>query len=243
MYALLAKEIRSFLSSILGYVVISVFLLLVALFMWILPVDTNILVNGSASLDTLFIAGPWVFLLLIPAITMRSFSEEKNTGTIELLLTKPITDWQIVLAKYLAGFLLVLLSLLPTLIFLMSVGYMGNPQWNIDLGGTWGSYIGLLFLGGGFVAIGLFASAISSNQVVAFILAMLLCFFTFMGFELISWLDLFGRFDFFLVKLGIHEHYEAVSKGALDTRDMLYFVSMIGFFLLLTKTVLSSRKW
>lgn len=227
----------------LGYVVISVFLLLIALFMWILPVDSNVLVNGSASLDPLFTIAPFVFLLLIPAITMRSFSEEKNQGTIELLLTKPLTDFQIILAKYLAGFVLVLVALLPTLFFFLTVGYMGNPTWNIDTGATWGSYIGLLFLGGGFVSIGLFASSISNNQVLAFILAVAMCFFTYLGFEMISWMDLFGRFDFFLVKLGIHEHYQALSKGALDTRDMVYFLSVIGFFLLLTKGVLASRKW
>jgi ABC-2 type transport system permease protein len=242
MYSLLTKEIRSFLSSILGYVVIGVFLLIIALFMWVLPGEQNVFMNGEAKLDALFEVGPWVFLLLIPAITMRSFSEEKNTGTIELLLTKPLTDFKIIFAKYMAGFILVFLALIPTLIFFLSIGYMGAPQWNIDTGGTWGSYIGLLFLGGGFVSIGLFASAITDNQVVAFIVAMLLCLTCYMGFEMISWMEAFGRFDFFLVKLGIYEHYQAVSKGALDSRDLVYFVSLIAFFLLLTKTVLSGRK-
>ena len=243
MLALLRKEIRSFLSSLIGYIVIAVFLLLIGLIMWVFPTDVNVIDSGYASLDTLFVIAPWVFMFLIPAITMRAFSEEKRTGTIELLMTKPLSDLQIVTAKFLAGFILVLIALTPTLIYFVSIYLLGAEEGNIDTGGTWGSYIGLLFLGGGFVAIGIFASVLSSNQVVAFILSLFLCFFVFMGFDLIGGLDVFGRFDYFIINLGIQEHYAAISRGAVDTRDLIYFLSLIAFFLLLTKTVLSSRKW
>ena len=156
---------------------------MIGIFMWIIPADGggyNVLDNGFANIDPLFFIAPWVYLFLIPAITMRSFSEEKKNGTIELLLTRPLSDLQIVLAKYLAGFSLVIVSLLPTLIYYYSIHQLGAPKGNIDTGGMWGSYIGLLFLGAGFVAIGIFASAISENQVIAFIMALIMCFFLYM---------------------------------------------------------------
>ena len=243
MLALLRKEIRSFLSSLIGYVVISVFLLLVGLILWGFDTGLNLLNNGYSTLDTLFVIGPWVFMFLIPAITMRSFSEEKRVGTIELLLTKPLTDFQIIFAKFGAGFLLVLVALLPTLLYFYSVYLLGNPVGNIDSGGTWGSYIGLLFLGGSFVSIGIFASTISNNQVVSFIIAVFLSFFIYLGFDLIGSFDLFGKFDYFILNLGIKEHYDSMSKGAIDTRDLIYFITLIGFFLLLSRTIISSRKW
>ena len=157
MLTLINKEIRSFLGSLVGYIVIVVFLTTIGLFMWVFPGDYNVLDNAFSSIGSLFYIGPWVFMFLIPAITMRLFSEESRTGTIELLLTKPITDFQIVLAKYIAGFSLVFFSLLPTLVYFYSVYQLGSPPGNIDTGGTWGSYFGLLFLGSVFVAIGLFA--------------------------------------------------------------------------------------
>jgi len=176
MLTLYIKEIRSFLSSLIGYVAIGVFITLIGIFLWIIPTEAggaNILDNNFANIDPLFFIGPWVYLFLIPAITMRSFSEERKSGTIELLLTRPLTDLQIVLAKYFAGFTLVIISLLPTLIYYYSVHVLGAPKGNIDTGGMWGSYIGLLFLGAGFLSIGVFASAISENQVIAFIIALL----------------------------------------------------------------------
>lgn len=243
MYALFVKEIRSFLSSLIGYIVIVVFLLALGLFMWILRGGTNVLDSGYASIMPLFDIGPWVFLFLIPAITMRSFAEEKRTGTIELLLTRPITDTQIILAKYLAAFVLVLFALLPTLVYYYSVYKLGNPPGNIDTGATWGSYIGLLFLGSGFVAIGIFASSLTDNQIIAFILALAMCFFFYMGFGSISSLSLFGRADTFIESLGIEAHYDSMSRGAIDTRDLVYFLSLNGLFMLGTRTVLESRKW
>jgi ABC-2 type transport system permease protein len=246
MLTLYLKEIRSFLSSLIGYIAIGVFISLVGVFMWIIPSESggsNILDNGFANIDPLFFIAPWVYLFLIPAITMRSFSEEKKTGTIELLLTRPLTDLQLVLAKYFAGFTLVMVSLLPTLIYFYSVYVLGAPKGNIDTGGMWGSYIGLLFLGAGFVSIGIFASAIAENQVIAFIVALLLCFFCYIGFEFIAQSGLFGKYDAFFKGLGLNDHYVSMSRGVIDTRDALYFISVITLFNLLTKLVLESRKW
>jgi ABC-2 type transport system permease protein len=243
MLTLLKKEISGFLSSLIGYIVISVFLLINGLFLWVFPLQFNILDYGYSSLEHLFMLAPVVFLFLIPAITMRMFAEEKRAGTIEMLMTKPLTDFQIILSKYLAGVLLVVISLLPTLIYFFTVYQLGSPKGNIDMGGTWGSYIGLLFLGSGFVAIGLFCSSITDNQIVSFIVSVFLCGFFYIGFEFIYSLDLFGRFDLFIQSLGINAHYRSMSRGVIDTRDVLYFLSLIGFFILLTKISLESRKW
>ncbi len=243
MLTLINKEIRSFLGSLIGYIVIIVFLTTIGLMLWIFPGGTNVLDNGYANIDALFYIAPWVFMFLVPAITMRLFAEESRTGTIELLLTKPLTDSQIVFAKYIAGFSLVLFSLLPTLIYFYSVYNLGSPVGNIDVGGTIGSYFGLLFLGGVFVAIGIFASAITNNQIISFIVAVFLSFFCYVGFESISSLAYFGGIDDIIVKLGINEHYVSMSRGVIDTRDVIYFLSAISLFLILTKTALSSRKW
>ena len=243
MLTLISKEIRSFLGSLIGYIVIVVFLTTIGLMMWVFPGATNVLDSGYASIDTLFFIAPWVFMFLVPAITMRLFAEESRTGTIELLLTKPLTDFQIVFAKYLAGFTLVLFSLLPTLVYFYSVYQLGNPVGNIDVGGTVGSYFGLLFLASIFVAIGVFVSAITKNQIISFIVAVFLCFFCYVGFESISSLELFGGIDDIILKLGINEHYVSMSRGVIDTRDVIYFIGAISLFLILTKTVLSSRKW
>jgi len=243
MLALLAKEIKSFLSSLIGYIAIAIFLVLSGLFLWVFPGNFNVVDLGYASLEPLFTLAPWVFMFLIPAITMRTFSEERRTGTIELLYTRPLTDLQIIFAKTLAGVVLVLLSLLPTLVYMFSVYTLGNPPGNIDMGGTWGSYLGLLFLATAFVSIGVFASSITPNQVVAFVVAMFLCFFVYIGFESISSFSLMGPLDNFVQKLGILEHYNSMSRGVIDSRDVVYFVALLAVFVLLTKTVLQSRKW
>lgn len=246
MFVLYIKEIRSFLSSLIGYVSIGVFITMIGIFMWIMPTEGggyNVLDNGFANIDPLFYIAPWVYLFLIPAITMRSFSEEKKNGTIELLLTRPLSDLQIVLAKYLAGFSLVIVSLLPTLIYYYSVHQLGAPKGNLDTGGMWGSYIGLLLLGAGFVAIGVFASAISENQVIAFIMALILCLFLYMGFEFIAQSNVLGKLSPMVKSFGINDHYISLSRGVLDTRDALYFLSIIAVFNLFTKLVLESRKW
>jgi len=243
MFTLLKKEVSGFLSSLIGYIVIAVFLLINGLFLWLFASDFNILDFGFASLEGLFMIAPFVFLFLIPAITMRTFAEEQRLGTIEFLLTKPITDLQIILAKYFAGVLLVLFSLLPTLIYFFSVYQLGLPKGNIDTGGMWGSYIGLLFLGAGFVAIGVFASSITGNTIVAFILAVFISLFFYVGFDFIHSLELFGSVDLFIKALGINTHYISMSRGVIDTRDLVYFISLIAFFLLLTRLSIESRKW
>ena len=242
MRSIYIKEIRSFLSSLIAYVVIIVFLLLIGLFTWVFA-DGNVLDLGYANLDTLFLMAPWVFIFLISAITMRSFSEEKRTGTFELLSTKPLTEFQIIGGKFLAAITLVAFAILPTLLYFYSVYQLGLPKGNIDVGATWGSYIGLMFLGACYAAIGLFASAITPNQIVAFILSMFLCFFFYLGFEQLSNLGLFGSADYLVQWLGIQFHYDSISRGVLDTRDLVYFTSFIAVFLSSTSLVLNSRKW
>lgn len=243
MIALLKKEIAVFLNSLIGYIVISVFLAAIGLMMWVFPITFNVFDNGYANIDSLFILAPWVFMFLAPAITMRSFSEEFKNGTIELLFTKPLSDWQIIVAKYFAGILLIIISLIPTLIYFFTVYQVGSPKGNIDTGGMWGSYIGLVLLASAFVAIGIFASSLTDSQIIAFILAVFLCFVSFIGFESIASFDLFGSFDSFILKLGINEHYISVSRGVIDTRDLVYFFSVSILFLLFTKTKLESRRW
>jgi ABC-2 type transport system permease protein len=242
MWALFKKELRSFLSSIIGYVVIAVFLLLTGLFMWGFPGNLNVLDQGYATMDTLFYVAPWVFMFLVPAVTMRSFSEEKRTGTIELLFTRPLTDTGIILAKYFAGLTLVLMALIPTLVYYFSIYNLGNPVGNLDVGGVWGSYLGLLFLGGGFTSIGIFASSVSDNQVVAFIIALFLCFFCYSGLNQIASFELFGPLDRFIQTLSIAEHYDSMSRGVIDTRDVVYFISLTGIFLVLTNGTLKNRR-
>lgn len=211
--------------------------------MWVLPVQSNILQSGYAGIDPLFVMAPWVFLFLIPAVTMRSFAEEKKAGTIELLLTRPISDLQIILAKYLACIILVILALLPTLVYYFSVYALGNPPGDIDNGQTFGSYLGLIFLAGGFVSIGVFASAITNNQVVSFIMAVLLCFFCYSGFAYAGGFLSSGVLGNMVQQLGISAHYSSMSRGVIDTRDVLYFVSLSAVFILMSKTTLESRKW
>jgi len=243
MFTLFKKEVSNFLFSLIGFIVIIVFLIINGLFLWVLPLDFNILDYGYAGLDGLFLIAPFVFLFLIPAITMRSFADEKKSGTIEILLTKPLTDLQIILAKFFASFVLVIFSLLPTLIYLYSVYHLGLPIGNIDMGGTWGSYIGLLLLGASFASIGLFSSSMTDNQIVSFIVSVFLCGTIYIGFELVYSLELFGSFDLFVKSLGISHHYSSISRGVIDTRDLIYFLSIITLFILLTKLSLQSRKW
>ena len=243
MYSLFLKEIRSFLSSLLGYVVIIVFLTVIGLFLWVLPNSFNVLDFGYANVDGLFIIAPFVFLFLVPAVTMRSFADERKSGTIELLLTRPLSDLQIVLAKFFAALSLVIFSLLPTLIYYFSVYQLGFPSGNIDSGGFFGSFLGLLFLGTTFVSVGIFTSSITDNQVISFIVAVFISAFLYLGFEFIYSLEWFGNFDLFINSLGISAHYSSISRGVIDTRDLVYFFSLITFFLFLTKFSLARRKW
>ena len=309
MLALILKEIRGFLGSLIGHIVIAVFLLLTGLFLWVFP--DNILDTGYADLGPLFFIAPWVFLFLVPAITMRSFSEEKRTGTIEVLLTKPLTELQVVLGKYLAAVLLVGVALVPTLVYAWSVDQLSTSstavpersvQWRwavfwilavsnavlgiiwlvrrgrsrnwslggwlgtgvlvaawtlvfgvvlnwmffiggIDAGGTWGSYLGLFFLASCFAAIGVFASALTDSQIVAFLIAVFLCFFLYLGFDLIANFEAFGALEGPVKSIGIQDHYASMSRGVLDLNDVLYHLGVIAIFLLLTRTALQSRTW
>jgi ABC-2 type transport system permease protein len=243
MYALFKKEISNFLSSLIGIMVIVVFLLITGLFLWVFQSDFNLLSYGYANLDGLFILAPWVFLFLVPAVTMRSFAEENRTGTIEMLLTKPLSDGQIIMAKFLASVVLVLLALIPTAVYYFSVYRLGLPMGNLDSGGIMGSYIGLFLLSASFVSIGVFCSSVTNNQILAFILSVFLCGFIYIGFEFIYSLSLFGSIDLFIQRLGMAAHYSSISRGVVDTRDILYFLSVMALFLSMTKLVLASRKW
>lgn len=242
MIQVIAKEFNSFLSSLIAYVVIGVFLAGMGLLVWVFP-ETSVLEYGYADMDTLFALGPYVFIFLIPAITMRSFAEERKSGTMELLLTKPLTDWDIILGKYFASFLLVLFALIPTIIYYFSISALGNPAGNIDTPGVIGSYVGLSLLGGVFCAVGIVASSITSNQIVAFILAAFLCFILFTGFESMATLNLWSVNALFIKQLGMLYHYAALSKGLIDSRDVIYFVSVAAGMLLVSKIVLSARSW
>ena len=311
MRALILKELRGFLGSLIGQIVVVVFLLLTGLFLWVFP--NNILDSGYADLGPLFFIAPWVFLFLVPAITMRSFSEEKRNGTIEFLLTKPLSEMHVVLAKYGAAVLLVLFALLPTLIYVWVVNHLAlvhsypsdavvtsiamrtwtiagvvllimtwsvlskarnsTPKWTtveliyaifirnliagavallvytllsfngIDQGATWGSYIGLFLLAACFAAIGIFASSLTDSQIVAFLIAVFIAFFLYLGFDLIASFQTFGAFEGIIRAIGIQSHYESMSRGVLDLRDVLYYMGVITIFILLTRTVLQSRKW
>ncbi len=243
MGALMLKEIRSFLNSVTGYLVIIVYLLVNGFVLWLFPGAFNILEGSYASIDSLFIISPWVFMFLIPAITMRMFADEKRGGTMELLLTKPLTDMQIILSKFSAGVILVLLSLLPTIIYYFSVYQLGNPVGNIDSGGAWGSYIGLLFLGASYVSIGVFASSLTENQIVSFLIALFLCLAMFIGFDQLAEVGNFAESSLFILNLGINEHYISMSRGVVDSRDIVYFISVIAIFVLATQVVIQSRKW
>jgi ABC-2 type transport system permease protein len=242
MYSLFIKEIKSFFNSLTGYIVIIVFLLINSLFMWVFEGPMNLVDGGYATIETLFILAPWVFLMLIPAITMRSFAEEKRAGTLDLLLTRPLTELQIIGAKYFASVVLILLSLLPTLVYYFSVVSLGNPTGNIDQGGTWGSYIGLLMLASAYAAIGIFCSSLTDNLVVSFLLAAILCLFICYGFEQTGTLFTMGKVGKVILSLGIIDHYQSMSRGVIDTRDVIYFVALIVIFLLLTKARLEGSK-
>jgi len=236
--AILKKELNSFFGSPIAYLVIGVFLLLNGLFLWVIKGDYNILNAGFADLNAFFFLAPWLFLFLIPAITMKSFADEFNTGTIEILKTKPISDWQIVLGKFLACSLLVIIALLPTLTYVFSIFSLGNPKGNIDVGSTVGSYFGLLFLAATYTSVGLFASTLSKNQIVAFIIAICISFFLFYGFDALANLSNNGNYT--IQQLGFNEHFKSISRGVIDTRDIIYFISVSFLFLFLTKKQLDN---
>ena len=230
MFAILKKEINSFFASPIGYLVIALFLVLNGLFLWLFNGDFNILENGFADLTPFFLLAPWILIFLVPAVTMRSFSDEKKQGTLELLVTKPISHLKIVLGKYFGALTLIILSLLPTLLYILALDNLKMPVDTLDYGSIIGSYLGLLFLVAAYTAIGLFASTISDNQIVAFISAVFLCFFFYFGFEGLSGLSALS-----LEQFGMEAHYNSISRGVLDTRDLVYFISISVFFIVMTQ--------
>jgi ABC-2 type transport system permease protein len=242
MKAILFKEFRSFFGSPIGYLVIALFLLLSGLYLWVFDSPNNILQSGFADMTPFFTIAPWILLFLIPAVTMRSFSDEKKQGTLELLLTKPLSVWEIVNGKFLAAFILLLIAIIPTLVYVKVLYNLGIPEGNIDFGSTIGSYFGLLFLMASYTAIGIFTSTLSENQIVAFLLSVLLCFVFYFGFEAISQLKIFGFMDTIISKMGMDSHFKSMSRGIIDTRDITYFVSISILFLSFTVQKLKTQK-
>ena len=242
MLAILNKEIQSFFSSLTGYLVIGLFLLGCGLFLFIFNGGYNILDSGFADLKPFFNLAPWIFIFLIPAISMKTFADETRMGTMEILLTKPIKLWELILGKYFGVLFLVILAIIPTLLYVWTIGALGRPEWSFDIGATIGSYLGLLFLGGCYSAIGIFASSLTSNQIVSFLLAVLLCFTAFFAFEALSQTNIFGNSGYVLESFGISFHYQSISRGVIDSRDIIYFFSLILLFLKLTEINLSGTK-
>lgn len=241
MKALLLREIKSFFGSPIGYLVIAIFLLLNGSFLWVFEGDFNILNSGYADMSPFFKLAPWILIFLIPAVTMKSFSDEKKQGTLEILFTKPLSLWEIVNGKFLGALILIIIAILPTLFYVFIVSSYTAPQSTFDYGSTIGSYFGLLFLIGAYTSIGVFTSTLSDNQIVAFIIAVFLCFFFYFGFDGLS--NLFGSFGSFIKTLGMDFHFKSMSRGVLDTRDIIYFISLTVLFLAGTVYQLKSLKW
>jgi len=242
MVQIFLKEFNGFLNSLIAYMVMGVFLIIMGLLMWVFK-DTSVLNYGYADMSTLFSFGPYVLIFLVPAITMRSFAEEKKLGTLELLMTKPLAERDIVLGKFFAAFVLVIISLIPTLIYYFTLSHLGNPEGNIDTSGVMGSFIGMTLLGGIFCSIGILASSITPNQIVSFIIGAFFCYLFYTGMDSAAALFNDGENSLLVRQFGIVYHYESLSKGLIDSRDLIYFFSVAFVMLLSTKTVLSSRSW
>jgi ABC-2 type transport system permease protein len=242
MIALLKKEINLFFSSVIGVLTIVLFLLINALFLWVFSGDFNLLDFGYATLDPFFMISPVIFLIFIPAVCMRLFSEEYQSGTMESLLTKPISLWNVIFSKFLAANVLVLFAIIPTLIYFVSIYYLGETIGNLDFGRIMGSYIGLLMLSSTFIAIGIFSSSISSNQVIAFLIAIICNTIIYYGFDILSEVGFLQKWDLVISNLGISIHYDTMSKGLLDSRDVIYFLSVCFLFLMFSRTSIALRR-
>lgn len=243
MLAIFRKEINGFFSGLTGYIVIIFFLLINSLFMWVFPGEWNIFDRGYAGLDTLFFISPWVFLFLVPAVTMRMIAEEKRLGTIELIYSRPVTERGVVYGKYLASVALVILALLPGIIYFISVWLLGETPGNLDKGGTAGAFIGLFFLASIYASAGILASSLTDNQAIAFIIAVLICFLLFTGFDSFAYLPGMKKLNEFVIRLGINEHYKSMSRGVIDIRDVSYFLAVIAIVNEITVFNLQSRRW
>jgi ABC-2 type transport system permease protein len=240
MKSIVLREIKSFFGSPVGYLVIALFLLINGVFLWLFEGDYNILNSGFADMTPFFTLSPWILLFLIPAVTMRSFSDEKKQGTLELLLTKPLSIWEIATGKFLGALFLIVIAIVPTFLYVYVISSLGFPEGNIDMGSTIGSYFGLLFLISGYTAIGIFTSTLSENQIVAFIIAVFLCFVFYFGFDGLA--TLFNEWSTSITVFGMQDHFKSMSRGVLDTRDILYFVSLALLFLSFTVYNLTSFK-
>ncbi len=234
MGALIRKELSLYFNNLSGVLISGLFLLITGLFLWVIPGSWNVFSVGYANINGLFELAPWLYLFLIPAISMRLFADEYRIGTIELLMTSPLSSSKVVFSKFIAGFIVVLVSLLPTLVFVYSINMMASPMGNIDSGAIIGSYIGLLFLACLYLAIGVFASSLTDNQIVAFLFALVLCYLVYAGLDFVS-LIFSGQLAFYISQGGISSHYEALSRGVVELSDVVYFVSMTLFFLFLTQ--------
>lgn len=245
MRAIIRKEINYFFSSLVGIVILITFLLVNALFIWMVPINDylNIFSAGYASLEPLFTLAPWMYLILIPALTMHSITEEKSQGTLELITTKPLSNKHLIWAKFIASFTILLMTLIPTVVYIASVHFLAYPTGNIDVGAIAGSYLGLTLLGSSFIAIGIFCSSLANNQIVSLILSVSLSVFFYLGFDWIASFGTESTVAFVLKQFGIQEHYNSISRGLLDSRDLIYYGLNIVFFLSLSELKLSSRKW
>ncbi|CAI8424468.1 MAG: Uncharacterised protein [Flavobacterium sp. SCGC AAA160-P02] len=239
MLTILKKEFNSFFASPIAFLVIGIFLLISGLFLWVFNDDFNILNAGFADLNSFFYLAPWILLFLIPAITMKTFANEFQSGTIEILITRPIANWSIVLGKFFAVLLLIIVAIIPTIIYCYSIYQLGNPTGNIDYGSTIASYVGTLFLASSYASIGVFTSTLSKNQIVAFLLAFFINFIFYYGFDAIA--NLFESSSYTVKLFGMNEHFKSISRGVIDTRDILYFLSITIFFLFITKQQLTNE--
>ena len=239
MLAIFRKEINQFFSSPIAYIIMGVFLTAMGLLLWVFP-DTSLLENGYADMGTFFNLTPYLLLFLVPAITMRSIADEVRLGTLEWLLTKPISRWGIVLGKFLASWLLVIMTLVPTLLYYISLYQLGSPAGNIDSAGVFGSYVGLALLASVFVAIGLWASSFNDNQVVAFVLGVFICFLLYVGLSALAGLSVLGGVSYYLSLFALDEQYRALGRGVIDSRNVIYLVSVSALFLFLTTNRLKS---
>lgn len=241
MRAVFLKEINAFFSNAIGYLVIAVFLILCGLFLWVFEGQFNIPNYGFANLSGFFQLAPWVLLFLIPAITMRSFSEEYKQGTIELLLTRPLSPNKLIIGKFLGSLFVAILAIIPTLLYVIAIYALKQNNAIIDTGQLIGSYIGLFLLTSSFTAIGVFCSTLSKNQIIAFVVGALISFLCYYAFEGLS-TNLLHSDIYTLDYLGMSFHYQSISRGVLDTRDVIYFLSIILLFLGLTRFNLKRYK-
>ncbi|NNJ88307.1 MAG: gliding motility-associated ABC transporter permease subunit GldF [Eudoraea sp.] len=241
MYAIFKREITAFFTTVTGILALGLFLVVNGLLLWVFKGPFNVLDYGFADLSAFFMLSPFIFLFLIPALSMKSFSEEKKLGTLELLLMKPISPWELVLGKFLGIMVLAIIALVPTLVYVWTISALGSEAGNFDSGLVTAAYFGMILLLSAYTAIGLFASTLSENQIVAFLVAIIIALFMYSGFQAISGVLLGGGISLFIENLGMQSHYERMGRGIIDTRDVIYFISLAVFFLFLSVTRLKQR--